>query len=101
MHIVELVAADPDTTPLKKTFCEQFRPAIVKQPGFCSVELLVSRHDARAYLMIEFESDALRAAWVETELHQHVWGQLAACCARYSSADYDPAECEEQNVQRI
>lgn len=94
MHIVELVAND--SALLREAYCQQFQPAIVRQPGLRAVELLIGRDGERALLLIDFDSDASRMKWVESDLHRQVWGQLAACCAHYSSADFDPLNCKEQ-----
>ncbi|MDA8297085.1 MAG: hypothetical protein M0004_10980 [Actinomycetota bacterium] len=101
MHLVELVVAEPDAARLAKSFCERFRRAIVQQPGFRSVEVLIGRSDHRRFVLIDFGSDASRRRWVEPDLHQQVWQQLAAFCTRYSSADDDAVNCEEHGVERL
>lgn len=62
----------------------QFRPAISKQPGFIEVKLLqfVSTVQGAApvnmnyRLLISFQTEAQRRAWVNTPLHQQVWSTM-------------------------
>ena len=62
---------------LESTFHAMFLPTISKQPGFVSVTLLKLRAAAVTYrLVISFETEEQRVAWVATADHQRVWPQM-------------------------
>ncbi|QHS53114.1 antibiotic biosynthesis monooxygenase [Edaphobacter sp. 12200R-103] len=61
---------------MKGIYRETFRPAIVKQQGFRSVELLRSTESDAYLLSIAFETDELRIQWVNSNLHQEVWPRM-------------------------
>jgi heme-degrading monooxygenase HmoA len=73
---------DLDVEPTKEkdlvsTFHTVFEPAISKQPGFVLVTLLKLRAAAVTYrLVISFETEEQRVAWVATADHQRVWPQM-------------------------
>gem|GEM_PF-917991 len=66
---------------LRAAFRQVFRPAISKQPGFLEVRLLKVRgavageppRDANYRLLIAFDSEQRRQAWVAGEDHQRAW----------------------------
>jgi heme-degrading monooxygenase HmoA len=62
---------------LESAFHAMFLPTISKQPGFVSVTLLKLRAAAVTYrLVISFETEEQRVAWVATADHQRVWPQM-------------------------
>ena len=73
---------DLDVEPTKEkdlvsTFHTVFEPTISKQPGFVSVSLLKLRGAVMSYrLVISFETEEQRVAWVATADHQRVWPQM-------------------------
>jgi heme-degrading monooxygenase HmoA len=78
---------------LEKTYTEKFRPAISRQEGFRSVELLRPDQDSNGEggehrLLIAFESHALQKKWVASDLHQVVWPQIEGFCAEYTVKGY-------------
>ena len=75
--------------PLKKTFTETFRPAISKQEGFRSVELLQPNKAGEPWrVSIAFETHDLQKKWVALDLHQVVWPQMEHHFADYSVNSY-------------
>jgi len=62
----------------EKTYREPFRPAILAQPGFVSVEFLRPEGGDDYALIIAFESQTTQQAWVATDLHTRVWSQMQA-----------------------
>jgi len=66
---------------LRQNFRNIFRPAISRQPGFVSVRLLKLRGavvgeppgDFNYRLVISFQSEQQRQAWVKSEDHQKAW----------------------------
>jgi heme-degrading monooxygenase HmoA len=82
---------DLDVDPAKEkdllvTFRTHFRPAITKQPGFVDVKLLKlvsamvgSAPPNTSYrLLIIFQTEEQRKAWVATPTHQQVWPMMEA-----------------------
>ena len=69
---------------LLTVYRNQFRPAISKQPGFLDVKLLrfVSTVSGAApvnmnyRLLISFQTEEQRRAWVNTPLHRQVWPNM-------------------------
>src|SRR5215470_17849605 len=80
---------DLDVDPAKEsnlvnTFHTTFAPTMARQPGFVSVTLLkleAAKHgpapaNASHRLVISFETEEKRVAWVATDDHQRVWPQM-------------------------
>jgi antibiotic biosynthesis monooxygenase (ABM) superfamily enzyme len=79
---------DMDVDPAREdemlaNFRKVFRPVITKQPGFVSVRLLKFREamqgPAPAFkyrLIISFQTEEQRKAWVATDEHQRVWPSI-------------------------
>ena len=63
---------------LVETFHRVFQPTISRQPGFVSVTLLKARVSSAYRLVISFETEEQRVAWVGTDDHQRVWPQMEA-----------------------
>lgn len=84
MYIVHVeMNLKPDVeASLQKTFREIFRPAISAQQGFRDVQLLRPFDGQGPYwLTIAFETRELQQKWVDTDLHQDVWGKMEGHCA--------------------
>ncbi len=84
-HPIELLL-DLEVDPAKEkemlaNYKNTFRPAIRKQPGFVDVKLMKLRTEMAgkapancAYrLLISFQTEDQRKAWVATPTHQKVW----------------------------
>jgi heme-degrading monooxygenase HmoA len=86
---------------LHKNFNEVFRPAISRQPGFVGVTLLKLRKEMAGKapagcsyrLILSFETEEQRQAWVATDTHQRAWPTIEATLtgAKYIALLYDPA----------
>jgi heme-degrading monooxygenase HmoA len=63
---------------LVDTFHRIFEPVIGKQPGFVSVTLLRTGTAATYRLIISFQTEEQRVAWVAADDHQRVWPQMEA-----------------------
>ncbi|MEZ5354684.1 MAG: hypothetical protein R2762_18780 [Bryobacteraceae bacterium] len=77
-----------------------FRPAIRKQPGFVEVKLLKLRQAMMGNpggfnyrLLISFQTEEQRKAWVANDEHQRVWPTIEQCLkgAKYQPWLYDVA----------
>ncbi len=89
LHIV-LPVKEGKAESLEQTFANDFRPAISAQNGFHEVQLLKAVDDATKYcLVIEFESEEQRQAWVDSDLHQTVWQLLANNCVDFLLSKYN------------
>jgi len=96
---VDILVEPSHEAPLKETYEKIFRPAIRKQPGFVDVQLLKFRV-ARAgntppagawRLIISFQTEENRQAWVATDEHQRVWPQMEKHLKMVNALVYDPA----------
>ena len=68
---------DGEATALEQTFVNEFYPAISRQPGFVSAELMRPLEAGANYLLsLCFDQQALQQTWVATDLHQEVWGKM-------------------------
>lgn len=78
---VDLDVDPSQEAELRRAFRAVFRPAISKQPGFVSVRLLKLRGEVvgeapkewNYRLVISFQSEEQRQAWVKSEDHQRAW----------------------------
>jgi heme-degrading monooxygenase HmoA len=81
---VDLKARSDSSRILENTYRESFRPAVSSQPGFDQVLLLQSATDQNGYrLVIAFQDESSRKAWVATKLHQEVWPKIEKNCLSY------------------
>lgn len=76
--IVDIKVKSGREQDAEKTYRGPFRPAILAQPGFVSVEFLRPQGGADYALIIAFESQTAQQAWVATDLHTKVWSQMEA-----------------------
>jgi len=97
---------DLDVDPSKEkqmagNYHKIFRPAIGKQPGFVDVKLLKLRSTlagpapaSAAYrLIISFQTEEQRQAWVKTDEHQRAWPTIEENLrgSKYTAVLYDVA----------
>jgi antibiotic biosynthesis monooxygenase (ABM) superfamily enzyme len=96
---VDILVEPSHEAPLRETYEKIFRPEIRKQPGFVDVQLLKFRV-ARAgntpptgawRLIISFQTEENRQAWVATAEHQRVWPQMEKHLKMVNALVYDPA----------
>jgi heme-degrading monooxygenase HmoA len=93
--IVFILNVDLDVKPgseksLENVFKTVFIPAISKQEGFSSTQLLRPRDSGAAYrLVIQFQNQELQQKWVAQPLHQDVWPQMETNFSKYSVHNYD------------
>ena len=75
---VDLEVDSAKENDLAETFHKVFQPTISRQAGFVSVALLKARGSGAYRLVISFETEEQRVAWVATDDHQRVWPQMEA-----------------------
>lgn len=73
----------------QRVFAGPFKAAISAQPGFRSVQFLKPLDDEQYILAIAFDSQTLQQAWVATDLHTQVWGQMQANFDGYTVKTYN------------
>ncbi len=81
---VDLFVAPGREDEMKQNFLTVFKPVLSKQPGFVGVQLLTLRSElagkapagASYRLIISFETEEQRLAWVATDDHQRVWPEI-------------------------
>ena len=81
---VELDVDPAREKELISNFRKLFKPAISRQPGFVEVKLLKLQSvlagqmpaDTNYRLIISFQTEAQRRAWVATAEHQRVWPSI-------------------------
>ena len=98
--LVDLEVDPAKEKTLLNNFRNTFRPAIQKQPGFVDVKLLHLTKEAAGKapagcnyrLLISFETEAQRLAWVATDIHQKVWPTIESCLKgqKFIALVYDP-----------
>lgn len=81
---VDLRLASGREPDLLDVYRDTFRPAISRQPGFRSVDLLRPNGGELHRLVIVFDEEEQRTRWVASEVHQRVWPQIEALCAGYT-----------------
>lgn len=87
---VDLDVKSGSEKSLENIFGTVFVPAISKQEGFSSTQLLRPREFGAAYrLVIQFQSQNLQQKWVAQSLHQEVWPQMESNFNKYSVHNYD------------
>ena len=87
---VDLDVKSGSEKSLENIFGTVFIPAISKQEGFSSTQLLRPRESGAAYrLVIQFQKQDLQQKWVAQPLHQDVWPQMEANFSNYSVHIYD------------
>ncbi len=97
---------DMDVDPAKEkemvsNYRKIFRPTITKQPGFVRVQLLKLREAAKGpvpinanyRLIISFQTEEQRKAWVATDEHKKVWPTIENTLRgeKFTALLYDPA----------
>jgi heme-degrading monooxygenase HmoA len=92
---VDLAVEPSHDAALKETFEKTFRPTIRKQPGFADVRLQKFRiarageNAARYKLLISFQTEEQRLAWVASDDHQRVWPQMEKYSKLLNAYVYD------------
>ncbi|MGH9719620.1 MAG: antibiotic biosynthesis monooxygenase family protein [Bryobacteraceae bacterium] len=95
---VDLDVAPTQQKDFSGTYHKVFRPAISRQPGFVDVKLMKLRSalagsppaNSNYRLIISFQTEEQRKAWVATDLHQKVWPQMEKHLkSKYSAILYD------------
>ncbi|MBK9167882.1 MAG: hypothetical protein IPM24_10500 [Bryobacterales bacterium] len=74
-----------------KNYHATFRPTMSKQPGFVSVTLIKKRQEFGYRLIISFQTEELRKAWVAHDDHQRAWPTIEKCLTgkKFTGTLYD------------
>jgi heme-degrading monooxygenase HmoA len=97
--ILDLEVDPAKEKELLTNFRNTFRPAIRKQPGFVDVKLMKLRAEMAGKapancpyrLLISFQTEDQRKAWVATAVHQKVWPTIEGTLkgSKYIALLYD------------
>ncbi len=77
LHIY-LTARQGQEKELERLYREEFYPAVSRQPGFISSELMHKPHSHEYVLRHTFQSEELRMKWVATPEHQKTWPHMVS-----------------------
>ncbi len=69
---------------LERLYRDEFYPAVSRQPGFISSELMHKPHSHEYILRHTFHSEELRMKWVATPEHQKAWPHLTSLSEKTS-----------------
>jgi len=84
---------DGEADALEDTFRSDFYPAISRQKGFQSAELMRSVKSSSNYLLsLCFDQQASQETWVATELHQEVWEKMESHFKDYAVMKFNTVE---------
>ena len=76
LHIY-LTAKPGQDKELERLYREEFYPAVSRQPGFISSELMRKPNSNDYVLRHTFKTEELRMKWVATPEHQKAWPRLS------------------------
>lgn len=66
---------------MRKNFMEGFLPAVSRKPGFVDAKLATALEDPeRMLLLLLFDSEEERLAWVNSREHGPAWEGIASLC---------------------
>ena len=83
LHIY-LTAKPGQEQALERLYKEEFYPAVSRQPGFISSELMRKPGSSDYVLRHTFKSEELRMKWVATPEHQKAWPRLTELSSKTS-----------------
>lgn len=80
LHIY-LTAKSGQEKALERLYREEFYPAVSRQEGFITSELMRKPNSNDYVLRHTFKTEELRLKWVATPEHQKAWPKLTALCS--------------------
>ncbi len=83
LHIY-LTAKPGQDKDIERLYREEFYPAVSRQPGFISSELMRKPNSHDYVLRHTFKSEELRLKWVATPEHQKAWPRLSGMSEKTS-----------------
>ena len=83
LHIY-LTAKPGQDKELERLYRDEFYPAVSRQPGFISSELMHKPASSDYVLRHTFKSEELRMKWVATPEHQKAWPAMTALTSKVS-----------------
>ena len=87
---VDIVMAPGKDKAAESVFAGPFKTAITAQPGFRDVRFLRPDDGGSYVLTIAFDNQPQQQAWVATDLHTDVWGQMEANFTSYAVRTFHP-----------
>ncbi len=89
---ISLDVAPENQQPLQDCFTGQFVPAVRRQPGFVDVQLARPLGGSGAegmLVLLYFETERQRQAWVATPEHETAWNAMAALCRGFTPVSHE------------
>lgn len=83
LHIY-LAAKPGQEKELERIYKEEFYPAVRRQPGFISSELMRKPNSNDYILRHTFKTEELRLKWVATPEHKKTWPKIEATSSKTS-----------------
>lgn len=83
LHIY-LTAKPGGEAGLERVYKEVFYPAVSRQQGFRSSQLMRKPQTAEYTVRLSFNTEELRAKWVASDDHQKAWPALSGTAAKVS-----------------
>lgn len=75
---------------LRHNFLERFLPAVSRQPGFVDAKLATALEDAsRMLVLLMFDSEQQRLAWVNSAEHDPAWESVASLCTDFVPVSHE------------
>ncbi len=87
LHIY-LTAKPGQEAAIEKLYREVFYPAVRRQEGFISTQLMRKPNSSEYVLRHQFRTEELRMKWVASPEHQKAWPALTALSAKTSWAGF-------------
>ncbi len=87
LHIY-LTAKAGGETELERVYKEVFYPAVSRQKGFRSSQLMRKPKTAEYTVRLSFDTEELRMQWVASADHQKAWPALSGAAAKANYAGF-------------
>jgi len=87
---VTLHVQDGRQSEIQNNFVERFLPAVRRQPGFMDAKLGRALEDAqRMLLLLTFDTEQQRLAWVNSPEHGPAWDSIASLCRDFVPVSHE------------
>jgi len=87
LHIY-LTAKTGQEQELERVYKEVFYPAVSRQQGFRSSQMMRKPNTAEYTVRLSFHTEAQRMKWVASDDHQRAWPALGAASSKSSYAGF-------------
>ena len=93
IYRIDLEVEEGREEQVEKIFRDEFVPAVRSQPGFCNALYLShGENESTPEILLFFDTEKQRKAWVDTEQHREAWGKISGLCSSYTAQGYELTE---------